>query len=114
MSTHKQAQCHYPNGSAAPGDFPCDPDAKDSACCGGTLGSSCYTNKLCWGPDGNVARGSCTSQNWLSPECAAFCMSANAGGHDLIPCANITKTDTSYCCDGNSNCMWVPPFFEVG
>lgn len=30
---------------------------------------------------------------------------ASTGGHDLISCANVTRTDTSYCCDGRTaNC----------
>lgn len=70
----KQAQCYYPNGKVAAGDFPCDPDSEDSAFCGGALGSVCINNKLCRGPDGNLARGSCTSQTWQSPECASFCL----------------------------------------
>lgn len=97
--TQSSLRCFYPNGNLATGDFPCDPNAQTSPCCGGSLGSVCLSNKLCRGPDGNLIRGSCTDKNWSSPECALFCLSAATGGHDLISCSNVTRTDTSYCCD---------------
>lgn len=71
-----QKRCFYPNGQQATGDFPCDPNARESACCGGSLGSVCLTNKLCRGPNGNLVRGSCTDQNWASPDCAQYCLGA--------------------------------------
>ncbi|KAK0708654.1 hypothetical protein B0H67DRAFT_496106 [Lasiosphaeris hirsuta] len=98
------SKCYYPNGRSASGDSPCNPDAVDSACCGGGLGSTCLTNRLCSGPDGNIVRGSCTSESWSSAECPLFCLSANTGGTDLISCSNVTKSDTSYCCDHNAFC----------
>ncbi|KXX74638.1 hypothetical protein MMYC01_208524 [Madurella mycetomatis] len=91
----------FPNGARAPTNFPCDPDAEDSACCGGEVGMACLTNKLCRGPDGNTIRGSCTDRNWNSLDCPQFCLGAREGGTDLISCANVTGTDTSYCCDGH-------------
>lgn len=68
-----QSQCFVPNGQAAAGNFPCDPTATHSACC--DTGSTCLTNKLCRGPNGNIIRGTCTDKNWESPECAYYCMS---------------------------------------
>lgn len=116
----------FPNGARAPTNYPCDPDAADSACCGGEAGMACLTNKLCRGPDGNTIRGSCTDRNWNSLDCPQFCLGAythavfegmvsrkrqgdvltdlsgaREGGTDLISCANVTGTDTSYCCDGH-------------
>ncbi|KAL6697227.1 hypothetical protein J3F84DRAFT_368357 [Trichoderma pleuroticola] len=96
-------QCYYPNGSPS-SDFPCDPNAKQSACCGGGLGAACLSNKLCQSNDGNIIRGSCSDKNWSSPECANFCLSADTGGTDLISCSNVTNTDTSYCCDHTNGC----------
>ncbi|QYT04762.1 hypothetical protein H0G86_011663 [Trichoderma simmonsii] len=96
-------QCYYPNGSPS-SDFPCDPNAKQSACCGGGLGAACLSNKLCQSNDGNIIRGSCSDKNWNSPECANFCLSADTGGTDLISCSNVTNTDTSYCCDHTNGC----------
>ncbi|ROT35115.1 hypothetical protein SODALDRAFT_329289 [Sodiomyces alkalinus F11] len=98
------ARCYYPNGLRANGDFPCDPDDDDSPCCNGGAGWSCMSNKLCKGPDGNIIRGSCTDQNWESPSCPQYCLSANTGGTDLISCANVTEIDTLYCCDHTINC----------
>ena len=73
-----QSQCYFPNGRQAADNSPCDPDAKESACCGGSRGTVCLTNKLCRGPDGNIIRGSCTDKNWDSPECAQYCLSTTA------------------------------------
>ncbi|KAK4250208.1 hypothetical protein C7999DRAFT_11997 [Corynascus novoguineensis] len=92
-------KCYFPSGLEAKDDYPCDPDAEDSACCGRGPGVACSTNKLCVTTDGSSIRGSCTDKNWDSPECPKFCMGAIYGGHDLISCSNVTKTDTSYCCD---------------
>ncbi|KAL2130337.1 hypothetical protein VTI74DRAFT_6588 [Chaetomium olivicolor] len=94
-----QKQCFFPNGQQAANDFPCDPNAADSPCCGGSVGGVCLTNKLCRSPDGNTIRGSCTDKSWNSPECPQYCLGANTGGTDLISCANVTNTDTSFCCD---------------
>ncbi|KAG8671799.1 hypothetical protein FPOAC2_05157 [Fusarium poae] len=96
-------KCYYPNGIEA-NDFPCDPDAKNSVCCGGGLGTVCLSNKLCIGADGNTLRGSCTDKNWASPECAMYCLGADRGGTDLISCSNVTGSDTSFCCDHNPGC----------
>ncbi|RSM12407.1 hypothetical protein CEP52_002494 [Fusarium oligoseptatum] len=96
-------QCYYPNGEESP-DHPCDEDAEVSACCGGSFGSICMSNKLCAGGDGGIVRGSCTDKNWASPECPLYCLGADTGGTDLVGCSNVTNTDTSYCCDHNANC----------
>ncbi|KAH7121619.1 hypothetical protein EDB81DRAFT_872894 [Dactylonectria macrodidyma] len=80
-------KCYYPNGDEA-WDFPCDPEADESVCCGGGLGSVC----------------SCTEQDWGSSECAMYCLGADSGGTDLISCSNVTDSDTSYCCDHNAGC----------
>ncbi|CAG7555047.1 unnamed protein product [Fusarium equiseti] len=97
------SKCYYPNGDEA-NDFPCDPKAKESVCCSGGLGTTCLSNKLCIGADGNTLRGSCTDKNWVSPECAMFCLGADRGGTDLISCSNVTGSDASFCCDHNPNC----------
>ncbi|CAG9982220.1 unnamed protein product [Clonostachys byssicola] len=96
--------CYFPNGKIASDNFPCDPDAEQSACCGGGLGNVCLSNKLCQSSSGNVVRGACTDKNWESPECAMYCLGANTGGTDLISCSNVTKTDTSFCCDHTTDC----------
>ncbi|RGP63541.1 hypothetical protein FLONG3_9847 [Fusarium longipes] len=100
------SKCYYPNGIEA-NDFPCDPDAEESVCCSGGLGTMCLSNKLCIGADGNTLRGSCTDKNWASPECAMFCLDKwlrGSGGADLISCSNVTGSDTSFCCDHNPGC----------
>ncbi|TFB01213.1 hypothetical protein CCMA1212_006964 [Trichoderma ghanense] len=96
-------QCYYPDGSPS-SDFPCNPNAKESACCGSGLGSTCLNNRLCQSNNGNIIRGSCSDKDWSSPECAPFCLSADAGGTDLISCSNVTNADNSFCCDHTSGC----------
>ncbi|KPM36212.1 hypothetical protein AK830_g10347 [Neonectria ditissima] len=103
QSCFAASQCYYPNGAKS-NDFPCDPDADESVCCGGGLGSVCLSNKLCQGANGNTVRGSCTDQNWSSLECPMFCLGADTGGTDLVSCSNVTDSDTSYCCDHNPGC----------
>jgi hypothetical protein len=68
------AECYYPDGTQAVDDMPCDSEAEESACCGGGFGSVCLSNKLCQSPDEGLIRGSCTSENWSSPECAQYCL----------------------------------------
>jgi hypothetical protein len=87
-----QNRCFYPNGKNATGDFPCDLSAENSACCGGGLGSVCLSNKLCRGPDGNLARGSCTDKNWQAPECALFCLGRERRG---VGAAYLTSLTTA-------------------
>ncbi|KAH6605409.1 hypothetical protein Trco_007116, partial [Trichoderma cornu-damae] len=96
-------KCYYPDGSPSLSDFPCDPNAKNSPCCGGP-GTVCLSNGLCQGSGENVIRGSCSDQSWTSPLCANYCLAADSGGTDLISCYNVTNTDTSYCCDHTSYC----------
>lgn len=72
------SQCYYPNGEKSD-DSPCDPDADESVCCGGSFGSVCLSNKLCLGSNGNNIRGSCTDKNWEAPECAMFCLGRSNG-----------------------------------
>ncbi|CAH0057763.1 unnamed protein product [Clonostachys solani] len=96
--------CYFPNGNVAADNFPCDPDAEESACCGGGLGSVCRSNRLCQNSNGNLVRGTCTDKNWESPECLKYCIGTGAGGSDLISCSNVTKTDTSFCCDHTVDC----------
>ncbi|KAK3985671.1 hypothetical protein QBC44DRAFT_249853 [Cladorrhinum sp. PSN332] len=98
------SRCYYPNGREATGDFPCDPDAEASPCCGGGFGTVCLFNKLCQSPDGNVIRGSCTDDQFGSASCPKFCLGANLGGTDLISCSNVTGNAASYCCDHTVNC----------
>ncbi|KFA55968.1 hypothetical protein S40293_04042 [Stachybotrys chartarum IBT 40293] len=97
-------QCYFPDGSEALGNFPCDPDAEDSVCCGGSRGTVCISNKLCGSGNGNVIRGACTDQDWTSAECPYYCLGAETGGTDLISCANVTDSTASYCCDHNAGC----------
>ncbi|KAL2158289.1 hypothetical protein VTH06DRAFT_4610 [Thermothelomyces fergusii] len=98
-------KCYYPGGKEATGDFPCDADAEHSPCCAGTpLGLACLANKLCLSPAGRFARGSCTDPTWESPECPKFCTHQTGRGWDLVSCANVTQTDTFYCCNGMADC----------
>lgn len=97
------SRCYFPNGEEST-DFPCDPDAEDSTCCSGNLGSVCLSNKLCQTSGGNIVRAACTDQKWNSLNCPMFCVDADTGGTDLISCQNVTSKDTSYCCDHKTYC----------
>ncbi|KAI0468270.1 hypothetical protein F4859DRAFT_491027 [Xylaria cf. heliscus] len=94
------SKCYYPDGSAATGDSPCNPNADVSACCGSSSDSTCLNNNLCEDGKGRVIRGSCSDQSWSDPACPRYCLSFKFGGEDLIPCTNVTKDNVSYCCDG--------------
>ncbi|KAI1468963.1 uncharacterized protein F4812DRAFT_353003 [Daldinia caldariorum] len=98
------SHCYYPNQQEAEGDSPCNPNADSSACCGRGIGTICLSNGLCQGPNGAVIRGSCSDKYWDSGNCANYCLGASLGGTDLVSCANVTKDDTSYCCNGAENC----------
>ena len=58
-------QCYYSSGVISP-DFPCDPSANVSACCGG--GYTCATNFYCPVLD-TTPIGSCTDKTWQNPAC---------------------------------------------
>ncbi|KAL2192630.1 hypothetical protein P885DRAFT_72830 [Corynascus similis CBS 632.67] len=121
------SRCYYPNSKEAVGDFPCDPDAENSPCCGGGPGAMCLSNRSCKGPGQNMVRGSCTDQTWGSLDCPLYCylgafsvwllfsgpsiVLANQAwdvapsiGPDLISCGNVTGRDTSFCCDHTVDC----------
>jgi hypothetical protein len=93
-----QNKCYYPNGVQSDNDFPCDPNAEQSACCGGGFGSVCLSNKLCRGPDGNIIRGSCTDRNWNAPECAQYCLGRRSynGSNDCLLVQNFSSADDSH------------------
>lgn len=55
--------CYAADGGASP-DFPCNPEADVSACCGG--GWRCRTNLFCEATDGVDVRGTCTDRNWAN------------------------------------------------
>jgi len=76
-------KCYYPDGTLAPGDIPCDPDAENSSCCSAKSGDAfgCLANKLCRMPSGRNVRGSCTDPTWMSPDCPKFCTSTSFGRH---------------------------------
>lgn len=61
-------QCYNPSGVAFP-DFPCDPGANVSACCGGRY--ICTTNFYCEtaSTPGVKFVGSCTDKTWQNPAC---------------------------------------------
>ncbi len=59
-------QCYYLSGDISP-DFPCDPSANVSACCG--QGSTCVTNFYCIDLLGATHIGSCTDETWQNPAC---------------------------------------------
>ena len=73
------AKCYYPDGTQA-ADFPCDPDAENSMCCGDGrpvkdfVGFACLSNKMCQSSSGRIIRGSCTDPTWKSPECVGYCL----------------------------------------
>lgn len=70
-------QCYFPNGDPVD-DFPCNPDAKSSACCGGgkyggTVGIACLSNNMCQGTEGKIVRGSCTDPGF-GEGCPRYCL----------------------------------------
>ncbi|KAK4153600.1 hypothetical protein C8A00DRAFT_15215 [Chaetomidium leptoderma] len=122
-----RARCYYPT-SGVDGDFPCNPDAEESMCCGTGPGAMCLTNGACQRPGQDFIRGSCTDKTWASPECPSFCtlecmlsvclLPAGSSIHSpdaravidqgmgpaLISCANVTGRDTSFCCGNTNGC----------
>ena len=62
-------QCYDPSGVTYP-DFPCDPGANVSACCG--QGYICANNFYCEPTNtnpGDKIVGSCTDKTWQNPAC---------------------------------------------
>ncbi|KAL2152770.1 hypothetical protein VTH82DRAFT_5955 [Thermothelomyces myriococcoides] len=55
-------------------------------------------------PSGEFGRGSCTDPTWQSPECPKFCTHLEDGGYYMVSCANVTQTDTFYCCTDRPYC----------
>ncbi|CAG9982621.1 unnamed protein product [Clonostachys byssicola] len=96
------ATCVYPDGTDSKYDYPCDPNADVSICCGGRPGTSCLANKLCEIGTGDRSRGSCTKKN--DPKCADYCLETRSQGISLISCTNSTKKENSYCCDFDPGC----------
>ncbi|KAK3304885.1 uncharacterized protein B0T15DRAFT_255170 [Chaetomium strumarium] len=64
----------------------------------------CLSNRSCKGPKENIIRDSCTDQSWGSLDCPLYCYLTPNIGPDLISCANVTRRDTSFCCDGTVDC----------
>lgn len=58
--------CYGWDGSSS-NNFPCNPEANVSACCGG--GSMCMTNIYCKNPSGLLVVGACTDRSWNDPAC---------------------------------------------
>ena len=60
--------CYFHDGASAH-DFPCDPEADTSSCCGSDW--ICGTNLFCESGDGTGTRvvGSCTDRSWENPAC---------------------------------------------
>lgn len=68
--------CHFPDGSVASSDVPCNPSALVSACC--FSDQACLSNGLCVSDPLNDTlkayhRGTCTDQNFESSACPRFC-----------------------------------------
>ncbi|KAL8674293.1 MAG: hypothetical protein Q9168_001286 [Polycauliona sp. 1 TL-2023] len=59
---HAQLKTCFYFGGESSVDFPCDPEAETSACCGGDW--ICGTNLYCESKDGDRYQGSCTDSNW--------------------------------------------------
>lgn len=71
--THAQS-CYYPNGNLASSDTACTDGNGDSFCCSSSY--YCLSNRLCQWQDGRFYRGSCTDDNWTSPDCPQFCQNS--------------------------------------
>ncbi|CAH0027555.1 unnamed protein product [Clonostachys rhizophaga] len=105
------ATCVYPDGTDSKYDYPCDPNADVSICCGGRPGTSCLANKLCEIGTGDRSRGSCTKKN--DPKCAEYCLETRSQGISLISCTNSTKKENSYCCDFDPGCCDSSRVFDL-
>lgn len=78
-----ESKCYQLDGSINDGDFPCDPSADHSVCCGSDW--ACLENGLCQNtqyinPDlveGTNWLGSCTDRTWSSIECLNECDSGS-------------------------------------
>lgn len=80
LATHTRValgkKCYYVDGTEAGIDYPCNPDAENSFCCGmSPWGFACLENGLCQSEDGKIVRGSCTDKTWKSDACTKLCMS---------------------------------------
>lgn len=77
LSYAASTTCYAPGGGVSDGDIPCNSSAAVSSCCG--VNDLCINNGLCF-QGGNVARGSCTDQTWMSSDCPLFCQNESPGG----------------------------------
>ncbi|KAL8869738.1 MAG: hypothetical protein Q9174_004044 [Haloplaca sp. 1 TL-2023] len=108
--------CYRWNGDSAP-DFPCNPEADVSACCGG--GYKCGTNLFCEDEYGAMLVGTCTDRSFTDPACP---YALNAGNYDLesglygfdykqntticpdatiCPKNNFSKRENETCCENH-------------
>ncbi|KAL8891965.1 MAG: hypothetical protein Q9215_001076 [Flavoplaca cf. flavocitrina] len=55
-------QCYYLGGRSSSTDYPCNPEAETSTCCGGDW--ICGTNLYCESKGGDKYQGSCTDSKW--------------------------------------------------
>jgi hypothetical protein len=74
--------CWFPDrlttgASTVPEFVPCDPSARQSACC--AVGESCVGEGLCYSDMGTIYRGGCTDKTWADKACSPFCSSSVAG-----------------------------------
>lgn len=84
LSYAASATCYVPGGGVSDGDIPCNSSAAVSSCCG--VNDLCINNGL-YSQGGNVARGRCTDQTWMSSDCPRFCQSeAPVGGIAISRC----------------------------
>ncbi|KAL8681057.1 MAG: hypothetical protein Q9186_002769 [Xanthomendoza sp. 1 TL-2023] len=70
--------CFRPNGDYAE-DFPCNPEADVSACCGGNW--ICGTSLYCKSKSGTLVVGTCTDRSWGSDNIPACPFPLNAGNY---------------------------------
>ncbi|OCK94375.1 uncharacterized protein K441DRAFT_660230 [Cenococcum geophilum 1.58] len=96
--------CHFPDGSVAGSDVPCNPSALVSACC--FSDQACLSNGLCVSDPLNDAlkayhRGTCTDQNFKSSACPRFCELPADNGTPVFSC---NTTVDEYCCYDNCQC----------
>jgi hypothetical protein len=105
-----ERKCYYPDSTLASSDGDCNPGKENSVCCG--KGYVCLGNGICMidsktpGVNANLAgtiwRGSCTDQEWKSPDCPKYCAELSgpeagslSSGQQLGKCPDME--DTYYC-----------------
>ena len=82
IASQVQSQvCYTPSGLILQGYGICNPSSGSSLCC--AIGDHCFSNSLCETPSSIYYRGGCTSKEYLTGACPAFCGTGRHTRHPL-------------------------------